>query len=148
MGFNEQNTISNVFYAIVKGRFGKQSEIVKTYAKDILNLPHIPTSNVKKIHEFQDKLPYSVQSLETLNQLEAVNGTVSMTLEKLPAIRGDLVRNDPNWRIGTLFSLLRHCNSGPEDTQLTAINLMCDEETRAETWWLPVCNPAETSPDK
>ena len=55
MGFNEQNTISNVFYAIVKGRFGKQSEIVKTYAKDILNLPHIPTSNVKKIHEFHDK---------------------------------------------------------------------------------------------
>jgi hypothetical protein len=44
---------------------------------------------VKKIHEFHDKLPYSVQSLETLNQLEAVNGTVSMTLEKLPAIRGD-----------------------------------------------------------
>ena len=70
---------------------------MKTYVKDILNLPPIPTSNVKKIHEFHDKLAYSVQSLETLNQLEAVNGTVSMSLEKLPAIRGDLVRNDPNW---------------------------------------------------
>ncbi len=35
-------------------------------------------------------MTYCVQSLETMKQLDAVNGTVSMTLEKLPGIRGDL----------------------------------------------------------
>ena len=32
-----------------------------------------------------------------MNKLEQVNGAVSMTLGKLPAIRGDLVRSDPGW---------------------------------------------------
>ncbi len=34
---------------------------------------------------------------KTLKKLDAVNGTVAMTLDKLPNIRGDLVRNDPSW---------------------------------------------------
>ena len=38
-----------------------------------------------------------MQALQTLNKLEQVNGAVSMTLDKLPAIRGDLVRTDPDW---------------------------------------------------
>ena len=65
--------------------------------KEILDLPHVATGNVKRIHEFFEKLAYCVQSLETLKQLNAVNCTVSMTLEKLPAIRRDLVRNDSEW---------------------------------------------------
>ena len=73
--------------AILKDRFGKECEIVKCFVKEIMELPHIPTANVKKIHEFHDKLAYCVQSLETLKKLDAVNDTVSMTLEKLPAIR-------------------------------------------------------------
>ena len=32
-----------------------------------------------------------------MNKLEQVDGTVSMTLDKLPAIRGDLVRTYPGW---------------------------------------------------
>ena len=32
-----------------------------------------------------------------MKQLDAVNGTVTMTLDKLPNIQGDLVRNDVNW---------------------------------------------------
>ena len=83
--------------AILKDRFGKDCEIVKCFVKEIMELPHIPTADVKKIHEFYDKLTYCVQSLETMKQLDAVNGTVSMTLEKLPAIRGDLARNDTEW---------------------------------------------------
>ena len=53
--------------------------------------------NVNKIHDFADKLTYAVQSLETLGKLSQVNGNVSMTLDKLPAIRGDLVRTDDSW---------------------------------------------------
>ena len=65
--------------------------------KEILELPHIATANTKKIHDFYEKLSYCVQSLEILKQLDAINGTVSMVLDKLPAIRGDLVRSDSSW---------------------------------------------------
>ena len=75
--------------SILKDRFGKESEIVKTFGKEILDLPHIPTANTKKKHE---KLPYSVQSLETLKQLDAINGPVSMVLDKLPAMRGSCTK--------------------------------------------------------
>jgi hypothetical protein len=91
--------------AILKDRFGKECEIVKCFVKEIMELPHIPTANVKKIHEFHDKLAYCVQSLETLKKLDALNGTVSMTLEKLPAIRGDLARNDTKWEDWTYIQL-------------------------------------------
>ena len=83
--------------SILKDRFGKESEIVKAYVKEILELPYTPTGNPKRIHEFHDRLSHSVQSLETLKSLHEVNGMVSLTLEKLPIIRGDLVRNDPEW---------------------------------------------------
>ena len=83
--------------SILKDRFGKECEVVKTFVKEILELPHIATANTKKIHDFYAKLSYCVQSLETLKQLDAINGTVSMALDKLPAIRGDLVRNDSTW---------------------------------------------------
>ena len=68
--------------AILKDRFGKQSEIVKAYVKEILELPYTPTGNPKRIHEFHNKLSHSVQSLETLHSLHEVNGMVSLTLDK------------------------------------------------------------------
>lgn len=83
--------------SILNERFGKESEIVKAYIKEILDLPSISSANPRKIGEFSEKLTYCVQALQTLNKLEQVNGAVSMTLDKLPAIRGDLVRTDPDW---------------------------------------------------
>lgn len=83
--------------SILLEKFGKESEIVKAYTKEILDLPTLPNGNPKKICEFGEKLTYCVQALQTMNKLAQVNGMVSMTLDKLPAIRGDLVRNDPEW---------------------------------------------------
>ena len=83
--------------AILQDRFGKESEIVKAYVKEILELPYTPTANPKKIHEFCEKLTYNVNALQTLKKLSQVDGAVAMTLEKLPADRGDLVRTDANW---------------------------------------------------
>ena len=91
--------------SILKDRFGKESEIVKAYVKEILDLPYTPGGNPKRIHEFYEKLSYSVQSLETLKLLHEVNGMVSLTLEKLPTIRGDLVRNDPDWETWDFIKL-------------------------------------------
>ena len=83
--------------AILKEWYGKEREIVKAYMKEIFELPPVLTANARKIHEFCEKLTYSVQSLQTLNKLSQVDGAVAMTLDKLPAIRGDLVRTDPDW---------------------------------------------------
>ena len=84
--------------SILVEKYGKESEIVKAYTREILDIPSVPNANPKKISEFSEKLTYCVQALQTLKKLEQVNGAVSMTLDKLPAIRGDLVRS----RLGEL----------------------------------------------
>ncbi len=87
----------NCAKSILKSTYGKESEVIKAYTKEIMELPHIPNVNLKRIHEFSEKLMYCVQSLQTLGKLQQVEGNVAMTLDKLPAIRGDLVRTDPDW---------------------------------------------------
>ena len=81
--------------SILEDKYGNEAEIVKAYTQEIINLPTISNANPKKIHKFSDKLMYSVQALETLKK--QVNVAVSMTIDKLPWIRGDLVRTDPGW---------------------------------------------------
>jgi hypothetical protein len=85
--------------AILQDRYGKNSEVIKAYVyvKLIMDLPTINQVNLKKIHQFNDQLMHAVQALHTLKKLETVNGYVPMTLDKLQAIRGDLVRTDPDW---------------------------------------------------
>ena len=83
--------------SILAEKYGKESEIVNTYTREILDIRSVPNTNPKKISEFSEKLTYCVQALQTLKKLEQVNGAVTMTLDKLPAIRGDLVRTYPDW---------------------------------------------------
>ena len=83
--------------SILQDRFGKESEIVKSYIKEIMDLPHVTSASPNKISEFSEKLSYCVQALDTMKKLDQVAGNVSMTLDKLPGIRGDLVRTDPDW---------------------------------------------------
>lgn len=83
--------------SILKEKYGKDSEIIKAYTKQIFDLPTIPNVNVKRVHEFSEKLSYAVQSLETMGSLDKISGNVAMTLDKLSGIRGDLVRTDPEW---------------------------------------------------
>ncbi|XP_022805993.1 uncharacterized protein LOC111343117 [Stylophora pistillata] len=80
-----------------KDKYGKESEIVKAYNKEILELPVIFGVEVKAIHQFHERLAYCVQSLQTMGKLDQVNGNVPMTLDKLSGIRGDLVRTDDSW---------------------------------------------------
>ena len=70
---------------------------MKAYNKEILELPVISGVDVKAIHQFNERLTYCVQSLQTMGKLDQVNGNVPMTLDKLPRIRGDLVRTDDSW---------------------------------------------------
>ena len=78
--------------------YGKESEIVKAYVRDIIELPTIAVAEPVQVHQFYERLVYDVQSLETMGKLEQVNGNVRLTIDKLSGIRGDLVRNDDNWQ--------------------------------------------------
>ena len=77
-------------------KYGKELETIKAYNREILDLPVIPGIDVKRIHEFSERLSYCMHSLETIGKLNQVNRNVSMTLDKLPG-RGDLVRTNHLW---------------------------------------------------
>ena len=93
--------------AILQDKYGKESEIIKCYVKEILDLPNVTGTNPRKIAEFHDKLSHSVQALETMKKLHEINGNVSMTLDKLAGIRGDLVRTDPEWESWDFVKLVQ-----------------------------------------
>ena len=85
--------------AILVDKFGKESEIVKVYVKQILDLPNVPGTNPRVIADFYENLTHSVQALETMGKLSQIDGNVSMTLDKLSGIRGNFVRVDPDWEM-------------------------------------------------
>ena len=62
-----------------------------------MSLPTIHGTNPNKILDFYEKLCSNVLSLETMGKLGEVNGYVWMTLNKLKAIKGNLVRGDDEW---------------------------------------------------
>lgn len=84
--------------SVLEDCYGKESEIVKAYIKDIIELPNIVGVEPSQVHRFYERLRYDVQSLETMGKLEQVNGNVRWTIDKLSGIRGDLVHNDDDWQ--------------------------------------------------
>ena len=66
----------NCAKAILEDKYGKQSEIVKCYVKEIVELPYITSANPRKIAEFYEKLSHSVQALETIGKLDLISRNV------------------------------------------------------------------------
>ena len=83
---------------ILTRKYGQTGEVVNAYVENIMSLPTIGGTQPARIHDFYEKLLFNVQSLETMGKLREVNGYVRMTIDKLPGIRGDLVRTDDSWR--------------------------------------------------
>lgn len=79
-------------------KYGQTCKVVNAYVENIMSLPTIGGTQPARIHDFYEKLLFNVQSLETMGKLREVNGYVRMTIDKLPGIRGDLVRTDDSWR--------------------------------------------------
>ncbi len=102
-GYNRAKTI-------LETKYGKESEIEKCFVKEILDLPNISGTDPHKIKEFCETLTHSVQALETMGKLDNVKGNVSMTLDKLSGIRGDLVRGDPDWETWDFVKLTEAVN--------------------------------------
>ena len=84
--------------AILKAKFGKPTKITNAHIQCIMSLPIIIQNNIIKIHDFYEKLVTHSQTLDTMGKLNEINGYVGMTLDKLPAIRADLVRIDDDWQ--------------------------------------------------
>ena len=108
--------------AIFVEKYANESEIVNSYVEEIISLPTVNGSQAGKIHSFYEKLRYNVQSLETLNKLSDVNGYVRMTLNKLPNIRGDLVRTDTKWKEWTFSQLCEALREWTERNYPVEIN--------------------------
>ena len=83
---------------ILKTKYGEPSEIVHAHVQKLMSLQTVHGTQPGRVLEFYEKLVTSVQALETMRKLIEVNGYVRMTLDKLPAIRADLVRLDDNWQ--------------------------------------------------
>ena len=83
--------------SILKNKYGRTSEII-AYVQNIMALPSVSGSNPAKIDQVYDKLLFNVQALETLGKLQDINGYVRMSLDKLEAIRGDLVLTVDDWQ--------------------------------------------------
>ena len=83
---------------ILKSEYGKTSEIVNVYVQNILGLPVVTTALPREVNRFYKTLLHNVQSLETLGKIERVNGMTRSVLDKLEAIKGDLVRGHEDWQ--------------------------------------------------
>ena len=54
--------------SVLLDKFGKESEIVNSYVREILELPYITNANPLKIADFSEKLSYCVQALDTMKK--------------------------------------------------------------------------------
>ena len=84
--------------SVLADHYGNYSKIVNPYVEEIVNLPTIAGAQTARIHPFYENLMNCMHSLETLGKLSDVNGHVRLTLNKLPGIRGDLVRTELEWK--------------------------------------------------
>ena len=82
----------------LKGEYGKTSEIVNAYVRNILELPAVPSPDPKRVNTFYKTLLHNVKSLEALGKLERVNGMARSVLDKLKGIKADLVRGEAGWQ--------------------------------------------------
>ena len=91
---------------ILKGEYGKTSEIVNAYVQNILDLPMVKGSDPSEVNNFYKVLLFNVQSLETLGKIERVNGMTRSVLDKLSGIKSDLVKGQGNWQEWDLAHLI------------------------------------------
>ena len=84
--------------SIICAKCGRPSEVVNAHIQGIMQLPTINGTNLQKINEFYENLITHVNTLDTMNKLQNINGYVRFSLDKLTGIRGDLIRTDDNWK--------------------------------------------------
>ena len=88
-------------------RYRKESEVVGTYLRNILELSTVREGGVKKIDEFYEKLLFNVESLQTLHSINKLGAAVRFTLDKLDVIKNELAMIwNENWSEWTFVQFL------------------------------------------
>ena len=92
----------------LKEKYDHPDEVAGAYVINLLEMPTITERNVAKVHQFYEKLLFTIESLETLGKLESVQGVAYYVLvKKLEFLRSELVSHVPSdWRSWSFKELL------------------------------------------
>ena len=96
----------------LKAEYGQDKLVVNPHLEEIMNLPIVKGSNYLKVQEFYETVSRNHDALLTLWEADILRGFVMSTLNKLPHVRLDIVRNDDNWEdwnMETLINNLQAC---------------------------------------
>ena len=63
-------------------KYGHPDEVAGAYVINLLEMPMITERNEAKVHQFYEKLLFTIESLETLGKLESVQGVAYYVLVK------------------------------------------------------------------
>ena len=89
-------------------RLGKTE--IRVWLEQIVNLPVVKGSNYLKIQEFYENVSRNYDALLLMGKADMLRGFVMSTLNKLPQVRPDIVRNDENlenWDMEALINNLQ-----------------------------------------
>ena len=89
-------------------KYGHQDEIAGAYVINLLEMPAITERNRAKVHQFYEKLLFTIESLETLGKLSSVQGVAYYVIvKKLEFLRSELVTHlGGDWRSWSFKELL------------------------------------------
>ena len=92
----------------LREKYGHPDEVAGAYVINLLEMPTITERNVAKVHQFYEKLLFTIESLETLGKLESVQGVAYyVPVKKLEFLRSELVSHVPSdWRSWSFKELL------------------------------------------
>ena len=79
-------------------KYAKPREVANAHIQCIMGLSVITSTNPTRINEFYEKVVTNIHTLESMGKKKDIRGYVTLTLDKLPGIRADLVRLDDNWQ--------------------------------------------------
>ena len=91
---------------ILMTKYTKPKEVANAHIQCIMGLSVITETNPTRINEFYEKLVTNIHTLESMGKKKDIRGYVTLTLDKLPGIRADLVRLDDNWQAWRFPQLL------------------------------------------
>ncbi|KAL9961157.1 hypothetical protein ACROYT_G030050 [Oculina patagonica] len=66
----------------LREKYGHPGEVAGAYVINLLEIPTITERNVAKVHQFYEKVLFTIESLETLGKLESVQGVAYYVLVK------------------------------------------------------------------
>ena len=104
--FNEDGYQRALKY--LREKYGHQDEIAGAYVINLLEMPAITERNIAKVHQFYEKLLFTIESLETLGKLSSVQGVAYYVIvKKLEFLRSELVTHvGGDWRSWSFKELL------------------------------------------